>query len=192
MPIQFRCGSCQQLLGIARRKAGMIVSCPTCRQKTRVPYSKEEPSSVVQSASAQAELTSHPAPAIGEKSISIFDRVDVERLLSVPRPSGMGHAAPLPLVKGEKGGWTERPAPALQEEPAHPLPDPLLEEKPVLQRRDAPESGVAPEPPYRLSTVHKRAGFTFRRKALFAAGVLLLAAGAFYAGHWFGTHRPLF
>jgi hypothetical protein len=37
MPIRFRCAYCSQLMGIARRKAGSVVSCPTCHGQVVVP-----------------------------------------------------------------------------------------------------------------------------------------------------------
>jgi hypothetical protein len=37
MPIRFRCAYCNQLLGIAHRKAGTIVRCPTCAGQVVVP-----------------------------------------------------------------------------------------------------------------------------------------------------------
>jgi hypothetical protein len=37
MPIQFRCPACDRMLGIARRKAGTVVSCPRCGADVRVP-----------------------------------------------------------------------------------------------------------------------------------------------------------
>ena len=37
MPVRFRCQYCNQLLGIARRKIGMEVNCPTCHNKVVVP-----------------------------------------------------------------------------------------------------------------------------------------------------------
>jgi len=37
MPIHFRCCFCNQLLGIAHRKAGTVIDCPTCRGKVWVP-----------------------------------------------------------------------------------------------------------------------------------------------------------
>jgi hypothetical protein len=37
MPIRFRCAYCNQLLGIARRKAGTVVKCPTCAGQVVVP-----------------------------------------------------------------------------------------------------------------------------------------------------------
>jgi hypothetical protein len=37
MPVRFRCRHCNQLLGIARRKIGIEVSCPTCHNAVVVP-----------------------------------------------------------------------------------------------------------------------------------------------------------
>jgi hypothetical protein len=38
MPIRFRCAYCSQLMGIARRKAGTVVSCPKCHGQVVVPH----------------------------------------------------------------------------------------------------------------------------------------------------------
>ncbi len=37
MPIRFRCAYCNQLMGIARRKAGTVVRCPSCSGQVVVP-----------------------------------------------------------------------------------------------------------------------------------------------------------
>lgn len=37
MPVRFRCRHCHQLLGIAHRKIGTEVNCPTCHNKVVVP-----------------------------------------------------------------------------------------------------------------------------------------------------------
>jgi DNA-directed RNA polymerase subunit RPC12/RpoP len=41
MPIHFRCCFCKQLLGIAQRKAGTVIDCPTCHGKIWVPADGE-------------------------------------------------------------------------------------------------------------------------------------------------------
>ena len=41
MPIRFRCAYCNQLLGIARRKAGTVVRCPGCSGQVVVPTLEE-------------------------------------------------------------------------------------------------------------------------------------------------------
>lgn len=50
MPIRFRCAYCNQLMGIATRKAGEVVSCPKCAGQVRVPT--PEPGSVEEDAPA--------------------------------------------------------------------------------------------------------------------------------------------
>ena len=124
MPIQFRCGSCNQLLGIATRKAGHVVNCPTCGNKTVVPrqngiavrpglHSRE------QSQSSEGAAADSDEP-IG---ISLLDRVDMDALLAPPtagHPTGeMSDATaasrePLSSVKRAVEGMP-LPTTALQE-----------------------------------------------------------------------------
>jgi hypothetical protein len=42
MPIRFRCAYCSQLMGISRRKAGTVVSCPKCHGQVVVPHPAPE------------------------------------------------------------------------------------------------------------------------------------------------------
>jgi hypothetical protein len=42
MPIRFRCAYCNQLMGIARRKAGSVVNCPKCNGPLVVPHPDPE------------------------------------------------------------------------------------------------------------------------------------------------------
>jgi phage FluMu protein Com len=62
MPIRFRCQYCNQLLGIARRKAGTKVECPTCHAQLQVPNT-EAPTR--EQAAAPA---AHPAAPLFEHS----------------------------------------------------------------------------------------------------------------------------
>lgn len=43
MPIRFRCAYCNQLMGIARRKAGTVVRCPKCAGEIIVPMPEGAP-----------------------------------------------------------------------------------------------------------------------------------------------------
>jgi phage FluMu protein Com len=52
MPIRFRCAYCNQLMGIARRKAGQVVKCPKCGGEIIVP---------VPEGTEQPEATEQPA-----------------------------------------------------------------------------------------------------------------------------------
>lgn len=93
MPIRFRCPNCQQLLGISRRKAGLVVPCPTCQKEILVPSMDDPPVAPVPSAPpalpAQPAL---PAPPL-------FERSDFDELLhGAPSQVGAspGSAGPPP------------------------------------------------------------------------------------------------
>lgn len=68
MPIRFRCGHCNQLMGIARRKAGMSVHCPTCHAQVVVPQPDAE----------------SPPPEPGRPPAPLFERSDFEEILQNP------------------------------------------------------------------------------------------------------------
>jgi hypothetical protein len=75
MPIRFRCKYCNQLIGIARRKAGTEVLCPTCHGKLDVP-------------TADAAVAPGGAPA------PLFEQNDFEDFLRVPfREEAERHSA---------------------------------------------------------------------------------------------------
>ncbi len=71
MPIRFRCAYCNQLLGIARRKAGTVVRCPTCAGQVVVP------------AADAAIETEEPQPS-GDRPV--FERSDFDDLFNNPKP----------------------------------------------------------------------------------------------------------
>jgi hypothetical protein len=68
MPIRFRCAYCNQLLGIARRKAGTVVRCPGCSGQVVVPSLEE------------AGLAEKPAPKPGAAA-SPFEGNDIDKML---------------------------------------------------------------------------------------------------------------
>jgi phage FluMu protein Com len=80
MPIRFRCVHCDQLLGIARRKAGSVVDCPRCRKQLRVP--QPEPAAEVGTPANGSGVVA-PAPA-GSPAAPIFERDDFDQLLDEP------------------------------------------------------------------------------------------------------------
>src|SRR5262249_8474603 len=111
MPIRFRCQHCKQLLGIARRKAGTHVNCPTCRRQVMVPDKDEDEPN--QPAPSPAEVQQVPAKAQAQEQL--FERDDFAALLRPP-PSlapGVASAAPLPAPAP-----SNRPAPRNEAEPA--------------------------------------------------------------------------
>jgi len=88
MPIRFRCAYCNQLLGIARRKAGTVVRCPTCAGQVVVPTVE----------------TNEPEGQPGEEKQLIFERSDFDELLN---PNDSGRA---PAQKKTRSSYIERRA----------------------------------------------------------------------------------
>jgi hypothetical protein len=75
MPIKFKCPSCDQMLGIARRKAGSVISCPRCSYPATVPQNEGE--------------VARPAAAGRASGQPHFERGDFDRWIGGrPRPSG--------------------------------------------------------------------------------------------------------
>lgn len=87
MPIRFRCGKCNQLLGISRRKAGTVVRCPTCATEVVVP--NPEAGSLPGPEDEQAPATAGAQP--------LFEGSDFDKLFEAaadPRSRPVVAAAP--------------------------------------------------------------------------------------------------
>lgn len=107
MPIRFRCSYCNQLLGIARRKIGSVVRCPTCAGQVMVPAKS----------TAAAEI---PAAEL------LFEHSDFDELLELPaikQPAkahtGAADATPSKAVSPE-GAWGTHGGPAFDVERLYP------------------------------------------------------------------------
>jgi hypothetical protein len=89
MPIRFRCRYCNQLMGIARRKAGMTVQCPTCHAQVVVP--QPEPGDKAEPPEEQ-HIPEAPPP--------LFERSDFEAFLQNPvaEKPAVHSAPPLPFA----------------------------------------------------------------------------------------------
>ncbi len=85
MPVRFRCRYCNQLLGIARRKIGMEVNCPTCHNPVMVPPTD----------SADVD---QPAP----RKDPLFEGSDLDALLqpAVASPPDLAKPLPPPAAPG--------------------------------------------------------------------------------------------
>jgi hypothetical protein len=86
MPIKFRCKYCNQLMGIARRKAGTNVNCPTCNGVLSVPY-QDEP------AAAAPAVAAPPQPIFESNDFDAYLQADVRNQPVVVAPP---IAAPVP------------------------------------------------------------------------------------------------
>jgi hypothetical protein len=153
MPIRFRCAYCNQLMGIARRKAGTVVSCPTCHGQVVVP-TPEPPLQPVQMPPPPGNGPAGPA--------NVFDRQDFDAGMFNPKPIPAPPPAPSP----------PRPVAELSLHATVPTPAPLLGssgfdvEPVVMGPSNAPPRGLVLTP----------------SKMVLAVGALLLLALAFAAG----------
>src|SRR5581483_5150986 len=85
MPIRFRCAYCNQLLGIARRKAGTVVRCPTCSGQVIVPQPED------------AEFADPEPP----QKPHLFERADFDEVFNPNAPKA---PAPAPKTAALSGG----------------------------------------------------------------------------------------
>ena len=84
MPIRFRCAYCSQLMGIARRKAGTIVSCPKCQGKVIVPNPEAETTPVP---AVNGPRLQGPGQAPVQGPGGLFEQSDFDNMLA-PGPAG--------------------------------------------------------------------------------------------------------
>jgi hypothetical protein len=114
MPIRFRCAYCNQLLGIARRKAGTVIRCPTCSGQVVVP--------------AAAAAVQEPSSVNGGQPV--FERSDFDDLLKLPVPledassptAGEPPGAPAPPSLPPAGAWGTHAEPEFDVERLDPVP----------------------------------------------------------------------
>ncbi|MFM7149206.1 MAG: hypothetical protein ACKO23_05145 [Gemmataceae bacterium] len=117
MPIRFRCHYCHQLLGIARRKAGSMVRCPTCQNELTVPSS---------SGSHHSEPVVQPSETrpSSRKEPGLFDRDDFDDLLRPGQPPYPSNPFPLGGPPSSSGAFSlpHPDGPASSPEGSEPSP----------------------------------------------------------------------
>ena len=110
MPVRFRCAYCNQLLGIARRKAGTVVRCPTCSGQVIVPSQDAVP------ATDGANGGQQP----------VFEQSDFEELfgaaaVTAKEPAAVSAAPPAPKpAVAPAGAWGTHAEPAFDVEKLEP------------------------------------------------------------------------
>lgn len=87
MPIRFRCAYCNQLMAIARRKAGTVVRCPKCHGEIVVPAPEDMP------------------PAPNAPANVVFEDRDFEKDFELPA------LPPAPSLPRPEAGTAVEPAP---------------------------------------------------------------------------------
>jgi phage FluMu protein Com len=121
MPIRFRCQHCNQLMGIARRKAGMTVTCPTCRAQLVVPQAAAEAAA---EAEAKPGVPASPAPPTGPGPAPLFERSDFEDFLQNPVNESPPPRVDAPVPPSPPFAVEIPPAPPLSLPPSTLRPQP--------------------------------------------------------------------
>jgi hypothetical protein len=193
MPIQFRCPSCDRMLGIAKRKAGSSVKCPRCAADVRVPAlagiaietngpigaapaipkEPKEPKEPKVSATAPAAVVTAKRAAPADRkvdSMPLFERPDFESLLN-------------PALEKAKP------------EPAAPIPAPIgvpVESATYVARREAP---IASQPflddpadeAIDVEDLSNTIILTRRKLTIAVAAIAILMGAAFAVGYFLAT-----
>lgn len=189
MPIRFRCVYCEQLLGIARRKAGTVVKCPNCAGQVIVPKpegdddaagpddatAEAEPAQVRQMAAVPEKTVPAPAPKGGGGEGMLFERSDFDELLKpvLERKE--------PALAGKAGRSSRKKVPDAAPLNAFDFSVPAVpaEEPPVV----GPASEKPPAPVVAPATPPKaRPGIVFTPVKLILLAVFVMAGMAFAFG----------
>jgi hypothetical protein len=162
MPIRFRCAYCSQLMGIARRKAGTVVSCPTCHGQVVVP----DPGPGVEETERAA--TDGPPP--------LFERSDFDEVFA-PVPGG-----PVPAPAKGSTGANPIPVPIVPSAPPPP-PDAPGKGWAAAQQELSFDVERAPEPvPETVRTGQTGVWLSPTAMTLLCLMVVVLLALSFVAG----------
>ncbi len=190
MPIQFRCPSCDRMLGIAKRKAGTSVKCPRCAADVRVPALAgmavetngpvgaapaipKAPKDAI-SATAPSAVVAAPRSAPAERkvdSMPLFERPDFESLLN----PALEKAKPAPVIAAP----TAVPANA-----APPIPAPLPEARRERPLPSKPYLEDFAEEAIDVEDLSNTIILTRRSLTIAVAVVALLMGIAFAAGYF--------
>jgi hypothetical protein len=192
MPIRFRCVYCEQLLGIARRKAGTVVKCPNCGgqlivpppeeldggEKTLESSESEEPAEPKIQAPKGGTVRQQTAPVAAESPAGaegafLFERSDFDELL---KPSSEKKPALAGATSGKKAApHVIQPALDLAElEPLYNMPT-AAQQAPGIE---APLIQPAAKPPAKRSGIF----LSPLRLTIALFFIVLALAGAFGGG----------
>jgi hypothetical protein len=191
MPIRFRCVYCDQLLGIAKRKAGSVVKCPNCAGQLMVPSpdaSDDQSEADVPTAAADdipsrqaadaSDKTAH-APAGDDGAAMLFERSDFDELL---KPA-IERREPALAGRGQRGSRaTSSPATIPASAPSSsPAQSPA---QAFDFTAPAPQQAPASPPPSlpRMAGAKTRTGILLTPVKLILLSVLVMVGMAFAFG----------
>jgi hypothetical protein len=188
MPIRFRCAYCNQLLGIARRKAGTVVRCPTCAGQVVVPNPQE-----VVAQPEDIRGTGNPLDFGLRETAPVEAPEPVMKPPARPRPGAVAQQAPEPVHEPifERSDFDEvfNPVPA-ELPPARPAPPPAAAQappgawsSPLQAEIDVEPFSVPPSPSMAPPPVQTPGILLSPLKAtLLSVAVIMALAFAFAAG----------
>ncbi len=96
MPIRFRCAYCNQLMGIAQRKAGQVVTCPKCAGQVVVPA--PDPALEEEARQAGNAAAAFEEDEEVQKLLEFVEETKPAPLASAP-PRKQHGAAPQPILQ---------------------------------------------------------------------------------------------
>src|SRR6516165_1786517 len=117
--IKFPCTHCTKLLGAEDKQAGMITTCPKCKEKTRIPGGKAGAASAKPGAPPAKGAPPKPAPKIKQaERLEVVDETeewevveDVEAVEAVEEAEEVVEAAAVDLGAFEQKEDRPRPKP---------------------------------------------------------------------------------
>ena len=191
MPIRFRCVYCDQLLGIAKRKAGTVVKCPNCAGQVivpapesadeasdpEVPTARAEDAAELQREAAQVKTA--PAPVVAEAGEAglLFERNDFDELLKPAlerNEPAIAARTGRPVAKPQAAARAVAPAPAA---PVAPMPVTVN----TFDFMSAPPAPVPTVPP--VAAVRPRSGILLTPiKLILLAFLVMIGMGLAFAG----------
>lgn len=136
MPIRFRCVYCNQLLGIARRKAGTIVNCPHCGERLIVP-TPELDEETAPAKPPRSVRPAAPAPNKPQRPAPVQRGADNAEV-AAPQPPSLPRSSPTDLPNR---------SPAQSQPPLPSQPARAVMQKPPAPAEPSAATGAAASPP---------------------------------------------
>lgn len=195
MPIRFRCGYCNRLLAIARRKAGMETTCPHCGYTVTVPEDEEapaeEPEQSEQSEAGQFEDL--------DGLMNPYEDAEPSPPLPPPPPVPLQHSprtptqqqprsapAPVPARAGAPKPFFERDIDSLLGDADAKKPMTL---PPPTPAQAAAAAAAAAMDARNLESDQGKIVLSVQMATMLAVGAIVLLGLSFAVGFLVGTHR---
>jgi hypothetical protein len=102
MPIRFRCAYCNQLMGIATRKAGQVVKCPKCAGEIIVPVPQGMEPAAPEPAAPMAAFEDKAFEQLMNEPAVVPDAANATATVAAPEPHADFVPPPAPAPEPRK------------------------------------------------------------------------------------------